>query len=99
MSIALDPILKGYHPANRGYADLATVTQEGLAGSRDTVDSRASIRVTAAGLQFLGTLSVVVVSGVSLVWAGWLFVDFLASQVTQLQSLDTMQLLHALAGV
>ena len=99
MSIALDPIIKGYHPANRGYADPATVTQESLAGSRDTLDSRASIRVTAAGLQFLGTLSVVVVSGVSLAWAGWLFVDLLVSQVTQLQSLDTMQLLHALAGV
>ena len=99
MSIALDPILKVYHPANRGHAHLVTVTEESLAGSRDTVDSPASIPVTAAGLQFLGTLSVVVVSGVSLVWAGWLFVDFLASQVTQLQSLDTMQLLHALAGV
>ncbi len=99
MSIAIDPILKGYHPANRGYADLATVTQESLADSRDTVDSQASIRVTAAGLQFLGTLSVVAVSGASLAWAGWLFVDFLVSLATQLESLDTMQLLHALAGV
>ena len=100
MSIALDPIAKDYHyqPVNSGHADLATATQSNLAGSRTTVDSRASDRTTAAGLQFLYTLSVLVVSGAFLACAGWLCFELLASLQAQLESLSTMQLLHALAG-
>ena len=99
MSIALDPIVKDYHyqPVNSGHADLATATQSNLAGSRTTVDSRASDRTT-AGLQFLYTLSVLVVSGAFLACAGWLCFELLASLQAQLESLSTMQLLHALAG-
>ena len=98
MSIALDPIVNGYQPVNSGHADLATATQSNLAGSRTTVDSRASDRTTAAGLQFLYTLSVLVVSGAFLACAGWLCFELLASLQAQLESLSTMQLLHALAG-
>ena len=98
MSIALDPIVRGYRPADSDRADLATVTQNNLAGSHTAVDSRASARMTAAGLQFIYNLSVLAVSGALLALAGWLCLEFLASLQAQSESLSAMQLLHALAG-
>jgi hypothetical protein len=74
------------------------VTQNNFAGSPETVDYSASDRFPAASLQLFCSLSMLAVSGVSLAMAGWLFLDFLGSLAAQLQSLDTMQLLHALTG-
>ena len=98
MSIALDPIVNGYHPADSDRADLATATKNNLAGLRTTIDSRASDRISTAGLQFIHTLSVLTVSGALLAFAGWVCFEILASLQAQLESLSTMQLLHALAG-
>ena len=98
MSIALDPIVNGYHPTDSDHADLATVTQNNLAGARTTMDSRASDRITTVGLQFIYTLSVLAVSGALLAFVGWLCFEFLASLQAQLESLSTTQLLQALAG-
>ena len=98
MSIALDPFVNGYHPADSDHADLETVTQSHFARSHTTVDTRASDRITAAGLKFIYTFSVLAVSGALLALAGWMCFDLLASLQSQLESLSTMQLLHALAG-
>jgi hypothetical protein len=98
MSIALDPFVNGYHPANSDHADPATVAQSHFARSHTTIDTPASDPIAAAGLKFIYTFSVLAVSGALLALAGWMCFDLLASLQSQLESLSTMQLLHALAG-
>ena len=98
MSIALDPIVKGYYLADSDHADPAGVTQNNLAGSRTTIESRTSDRITTVGLQIICTLSVLAVSGALLTFAGWWCFEFLASLQAQLESLSTTQLLQPLAG-
>ena len=98
MSIALDPIVNGYYLADSDHADPAAVTQNNLAGSRTTIESRASDRNTTVGLQIICTLSVLAVSGALLAFAGWLCFELLASAQAQLESLSPTQLLRALAG-
>ena len=98
MSIALDPFVNGYHPANSDHADPATVAQSHFARSHTIVDTRVSDRITAAGLKFIYTFSLLAVSVALLALTGWLCFDLLESLQSELQSLSTMQLLHALAG-
>ena len=107
MSIALTPIVNVHdgvhypavhHPAAFGGADLVAETPRKLAGSLESVDSPGLDRVTAAGLQIIYAMLVLGLGGASLAMAGWLFLNFLGSQAAQLESLGTMQLLHALTG-
>lgn len=103
MSIAIDPIFNGYYPADSDHADPIAVTQESRAGSRTAVDSRASDRRTSdrietSAFQFIYTLSTLLVSGALLGVAGWLCLEVLESLQTQIEFLNTRQLLRALAG-
>jgi hypothetical protein len=98
MSIALEPFVNGYYETDSEHADLEPLTQSHFAGSRTSVDRRASNHIAAVGLKFICTFSVLAVSGAVLALTGWLCFEFLASLQAQLESLSTTQLMHALAG-
>ena len=83
MSIALDPIVTGYHPAESHPADWSAKAEAKISDSHATVDSRASNRFIVAGVQVIYVLSVLTAGVGLLAFAGWQFLDLLTSMAVQ----------------